>query len=179
MKRLVTLLLLAIAQFAQAADPAPIGRIFFTPDQRGQLDTLRTQKAVATQVRDEPIPENVTYNGIVRRNDGKTTVWVNNETMTDAELRAKQSIAGRVDHNGRILLQTPAAAAPMKLKVGQSAELLSGRVDESYSASRAAPGAPATAKTTQPDKSVPAVSAPSVSPGKSGNNDSGPKASAR
>ena len=139
MKWFATLLLLGIVQIVQAADPAPVGRIFFTPEQRAQLDTLRTQKAVASQVRDEPIPENVTYNGIVRRSDGKTTVWVNNQAMTDAELRVKQSIVGRVDSNGRILLQTPAAGTgPLQLKVGQSAELLSGKIDETYATQRAA-----------------------------------------
>lgn len=141
MKWFSALLLLAIVQIVQAADPAPLGRIFFTPEQRAQLDTLRTQKTVASQVRDEPIPENVTYNGIVRRSDGKTTVWVNNEAMTDAELRVKQSIVGRVDRNGQILLQTPqvTGAAQLQLKVGQSAELLSGKIDETYAAQRAAP----------------------------------------
>jgi len=140
MKWFAALLLLVIAPVAQAAEAAPIGRVFFTPEQRAQLDTLRTQKAVASQVRDEPIPENVTYNGIVRRSDGKTTVWVNNEAMTDAELRVKQSIVGRVDRNGRILLQTPAAGTgPLQLKVGQSAGLLSGKIDETYTSPRPAP----------------------------------------
>ena len=141
MKWLTALLLLALPQIAQAADPVPVGRIFFTPEQRAQLDLLRTQKAVASKVRDEPVPENVTYNGIVRRSDGKATVWVNNEAMTDAELRVKQSIVGRIDRNGQILLQTPqvTGAGQLQLKVGQSAELLSGKIDETYAAPRPAP----------------------------------------
>jgi hypothetical protein len=151
MKWFAALLLLVIAQIVQAADPVPIGRIFFTPEQRSQLDLLRTQKVVATQVRDEPVPENVTYNGIVRRSDGKTTVWVNNEAMTDAELRVKQSIVGRVDRNGQILLQTPQAsgAAQLQLKVGQSAELLSGKIDEAYATQRATPVAKAKPAATE------------------------------
>ena len=162
MKWLATLLLLVLAQIAQAADPVPTGRIFFTPEQRAQLDLLRTQKAVASQVRDEPIPENVTYNGIVRRSDGKTTVWVNNEAMTDAELRVKQSIVGRIDRNGQILLQTPqvAGTGQLQLKVGQSAELLSGRVNESYADQKLAetpnvqPKAAAKPATAPEDKTV-------------------------
>lgn len=150
MKGYTAILLLALAQIAQAADPVPIGRIFFTPEQRAQLDLLRTQKAVATQVRDEPIPENVTYNGIVRSSDGKTTVWVNNEVLTDAALRLKQSIVGRVDRNGRILLQTQATgAAQLQLKVGQTAELFSGKVDEPYAVQRAAPVAKAKPPATE------------------------------
>jgi hypothetical protein len=138
MKLFPAILLLATAQLAQAADP--VGRIFYTPEQRAQLDVLRTQRAVASQVRDEPVPEIVTYNGIVRRSDGKATVWVNGEALTEAGLRNKQSIVGQVGRDGRILLQTPQAAGTgqLQLKVGQSAELLSGQVAESYAAQRAA-----------------------------------------
>lgn len=156
MKWLTALLLLALPQIAQAAEPVPVGRIFFTPVQRAQLDLLRTQKAVASKVRDEPVPENVTYNGIVRRSDGKTTVWVNNEAMTDAELRVKQSIVGRIDRNGQILLQTPqlTGAAQLQLKVGQSAELLSGKIDETYAAPRAATAAKQKAESKSPTTSA-------------------------
>ena len=147
MRALIAALLLAATQFAQAAEP--IGRIFFTPEQRDQLNSLRTQRIVATQVRDEPIPEVVTYNGIVRRSGGKATVWVNGEALSEAGLRDKQSIVGRVGRNGQILLQTPQAGTgqgQVRLKVGQSAELLSGRVDESFSSQAASQAVKAKSK---------------------------------
>ncbi len=141
---------------AHAADDA-IGRIFFTPAQRAQLDLARSQKIVATQVKDEPIPEFVTYNGIVRRTDGKATVWVNNRAMSGAELNAAQPLAGRIDRNGQILLQAPQGAGSLQLKVGQSAELLSGRVDEAYAISRrAAVAKPAPKSATDTAAPVPA-----------------------
>ncbi len=132
MKMVLIVLLLAFTPLVHAAEP--IGRIFFTPQERALLDSLRTQRAVAIKVRKEPIPEFVTYNGIVRRSDGQATVWVNGELLTEAGLREKQSIIGRIGRNGQILLQTPQAAgtAQVRLKVGQSAELLSGRVEELY-----------------------------------------------
>jgi len=135
------LLLMAALPAAQAADLA--GRLFFTPDQRVQLDQLRKQKAVASQARDEPVPETVTYNGIIRRSDGKTTIWMNNQPMSDADLRSGQSVTGSVRRDGRIVLQNPQAGgnARLELKVGQSATLLSGKVDESFSSQR--PQAPA------------------------------------
>ena len=130
-KRLLPAIVLVLAaQYAQAADPATTGRIFFTPEQRTQLDALRTQKAVTSQVRDEPIPETVTYNGIVRRSDGKTTVWVNNEALSESGLLNKQSIVGRVGRDGQITLQAPQTS--VQLKVGQSATLFSGKVDEAF-----------------------------------------------
>ena len=138
--------LMSLLPAAHAADT--IGRIFFTPAQRAQLDLARTQKIVATQTKDEPIPEFVTYNGIVRHGDGKATVWVNNKAMSDAELSAAQPLTGRIDRSGQILLQAPQGAGALQLKVGQSAELLSGRVGEAYAMPRATP----VAKTAQQAK---------------------------
>jgi hypothetical protein len=137
MRILLTILLIAALPAAHAAELA--GRLFFTQDQRVQLDQLRKQKAVASQARDEPAPETVTYNGIIRRSDGKTTIWMNNQPMSAAELRSGQAVTGTVSRDGRILLQNPQAGSGSKLelKVGQSATLLSGKVDESFSSQRA------------------------------------------
>lgn len=135
------LLLLAAAHTAQAADP--VGRIFFTPEQRVQLDNMRIQKTVTSQAREEPVPEVVTYNGIVRRSDGKATVWINEEAVTEAGLRGKQSMVGRISRDGRITLQAPQSA--VELKVGQSATLFSGKVEEAF-----------TARPAQADKTKPA-----------------------
>lgn len=136
MKALTAVAVLVLAQAAHAAEP--IERIFFTPEERARLDLLRSQKAVAVQVKDEPVPEIVKFNGIVRRNDGKATVWINNQSLSEVELRDKQSIVGSVSRNGQITLQAPQSTVQMRLKVGQSAELLSGRVDESYAAAQQA-----------------------------------------
>ncbi len=133
MRTLLTLALV-LPIHTHAAESVTVGRLFFTPEQRAQLDTLRIKKVVATQTKDEPAPEVVTYNGIVRRSDGKATVWVNNKAMTEGELSTAESVSGRISRDGQILLGSPASGAgKMQLKVGQSAELLSGRVGESYS----------------------------------------------
>lgn len=139
MRILLMLALISAAQLLHAAEP--MGRIFFTPEQRAQLDAARAQKAVASQVRDDPLPETITYNGIVRRSDGKATVWINNKPLPDNELRSGSVLTGNIDRDGQVRLQTGqgAGAAQVRLKVGQSAELLSGRVDEPYAAPRTAP----------------------------------------
>ncbi len=132
MKTLLAILLVAMLPAAQAAELA--GRLFFTPDQRDQLDQLRKQKMVASQVSEQPLPETVSYNGIIRRSDGKTTIWMNNRPMSDADLRGGQPVVGTVNRDGRIVLQNPqsGSSARLELKVGQSATLLSGKVDESF-----------------------------------------------
>lgn len=130
--RVLLILALLLPPAAHAAEP--LGRLFFTPEQRVQLDTLRIRKVVAVQTKEEPPPEIITYSGIVRRSDGKATVWVNSKALSEADLRDQPSISGRIGRNGQILLE--AGGGKMRLKVGQSAELLSGRVDEAYSAQR-------------------------------------------
>lgn len=153
MRALLLTLLIAALPAAHAAELA--GRLFYTPEERAQLDQLRTQKAVASQVRDEPTPETVTYNGIIRRSDGKTTIWMNNQPMSAAELRSGQAITGSVSRDGRILLQNPQAGVGgrVELKVGQSATLSSGKVDESFSQQR--PPAPQKSKPVAETKAAP------------------------
>ena len=154
MRAMLAAIMLLTPLVASGADT--LGRLFFTPDQRTQLDTLRTRKVVAAQTKEEPAPEIVTYNGIVRRSDGKTTVWVNNQSLSEADLRDKPAIAGKVSRDGQIVLQAaqPGTTAKTQLKVGQSAELLSGQVAESYSAAATAARAP---KPDPAPKSVPAT----------------------
>ncbi|MCW5574676.1 MAG: hypothetical protein KIT13_01155 [Burkholderiales bacterium] len=147
MRAMLAILLMAVLPAAHAAELA--GRLFFTPEQRAQLDQLRRQKMVASQVSEQPLPETVSYNGIIRRSDGKTTIWMNNQPMSAAELRSGQSVTGTVSRDGRIVLQNPqsGSGARLELKVGQSATLLSGKVDESFSSQRA----PASAKNKPTD----------------------------
>ena len=132
MRVFLAILILLLPLTAEAAEP--LGRLFFTPEQRAQLDTLRTKKVVAAQVKGEPAPEFVTYSGIVTRGDGKTTVWVNNTALSEVDMRDTASLVGRVERDGRILVQSGQAAnAPsLRLKVGQRAELGTGRVEENY-----------------------------------------------
>jgi len=161
MRTMLAALVLLMPLVASGADT--MGRLFFTPDQRAQLDTMRTRKVVATQTKEEPAPEIVTYNGIVRRSDGKTTVWVNNQSLSEADLRDKPAIAGRVSRDGQIVLQAaqPGTTAKTQLKVGQTAELLSGQVAESYNAAAAAARAP---KPEPAPKPVPATTTKSGEP---------------
>jgi hypothetical protein len=139
------LLLALVFTLTPGAPPAlaaePLGRFFFTPDQRTSLDTARTKKARTTVGTEEgatekpppaPQPEHVTYGGLVRRSDGKTTVWLNDQVLQDKDLRSGSSITGRIRPDGSVTLQGAQSGRSVELKVGQSAELLSGTVEERY-----------------------------------------------
>jgi hypothetical protein len=84
------------------------------------------------------VPEVVTYGGIVRRNDGKTTVWINNRAINDGKAADKLPVASRVRPDGSVNLQVPQSDRSVNLKVGQSVEFMSGTIAEPYARSPAA-----------------------------------------
>lgn len=69
-----------VAASVGPAQSAEIGRVFFTPTERAQLEAARARASNrlesprAASAGDPPAP--VRYDGIVIRSDGKTTRWV-------------------------------------------------------------------------------------------------------
>jgi hypothetical protein len=129
-----------------AAGPAPaaaqqerLGRMFFTPAQRASLDIARSQRArttVATENIEQevaPAAQTITYGGAIRRSDGRTTVWLNNRPVHDTDPASSSAIVSRVRPDGSIRLQAPQSGRSVDLKPGQSVELLTGTIEESYS----------------------------------------------
>lgn len=127
---------------AATSVPAPaqerLGRLFFTPAQRASLDVARSQRArtaLSTEKTDEeaaPVPQTITYGGVLRRSDGKTTVWINNQSVKEREPASGGAIVSRVRPDGSVTLQMPQSGRSVILKPGQSIELLSGAVEEGY-----------------------------------------------
>ena len=138
MRRVALIALLAAAGAAGAAGaPQPIGRLFFTPTERAQLDVARATKRVAepaasSKPAEPPPPETqtITYSGIVRRSDGKSILWLNSRAADEKEALSGLPVSGRVRPDGGVTLQVPGTGGTIDLKVGQSAELQTGRVSE-------------------------------------------------
>ncbi len=136
--------LVACTALAAAAVAVPasaqerLGRLFFTPAQRASLDVARSQRAraaLATEKSEEaaPVAQTITYSGVLRRSDGRTTVWLNNQPVHDRESAGAAAIVGRVRPDGSVTLQVPQSGRSVSLKPGQSVELLSGAVEDAYS----------------------------------------------
>jgi molybdopterin-biosynthesis enzyme MoeA-like protein len=64
-----------------AAQPAELGRLFLTPQQRIELDKRRQANAVEAET---VVESTVTLNGQVTRSSGKTTVWLNGVPQYDS-----------------------------------------------------------------------------------------------
>jgi len=96
---LLTCLTLTPAQAGQ------LGRLFFTPEQRSRLDYAHARDAAA----DGDSSSILTVNGIVQKNGGARTVWVN-------------GVAQSNDHGERNTtaqsVTIPGKSRPVKLKVG-------------------------------------------------------------
>jgi hypothetical protein len=119
--------------------------MFFTPAQRASLDVARSQRArttLATEKTDQeaaPVPQTITYSGVLRRSDGKTTVWINNQPVHDRLSAGAGAIVGRVRPDGSVTLEVPQSGRSVTLKPGQSVELLGGTVEEGYARRLEAP----------------------------------------
>ncbi|MCB1960021.1 MAG: hypothetical protein KDE68_05795 [Rhodocyclaceae bacterium] len=90
-RALLGLVLILTSVGAQAQ--APLGRLFFTPQERADLDRGKT---AATSDDTAPPP---TLDGIVRRSDGRATVWINGQPerrqLDSASQAAVQDADGR------------------------------------------------------------------------------------
>jgi hypothetical protein len=138
---------------------ADLGRMFFTPAQRATLDNARKQN-IRNEVGSEnaqaaPVPQNVSVNGVVRRSDGKNTVWINNRAVGAQQARDINVAPGKNDN--RVKLTVPQSGHSFELKVGQTADTVSGTITEGYA--RRTPLPEPEARATPPVASPPVKSA--------------------
>ena len=111
----LALMLLSLATPAAAEE---LGRLFFTPQQRQDLDRRRaTNRAEeeAPQIREGPL----SLEGQVQRSSGKTTTWINGVPQHDSH----------TSRDPARLTVVPNAGEPgVSLKIGQTYERASGAV---------------------------------------------------
>jgi len=91
---------------SQISFSEPLGRLFFTPEQRAQIERSRLQNT------DPRSNDNIlTVNGIVQKDGGQRTAWINGVPQQ----------VGKSDANtpGSVPVTLPGASKPIKIKVGQ------------------------------------------------------------
>lgn len=148
MKRIVIFLCCACALPAQAE---PLGRLFYTPEQRAALDLARKTTPLNTSGEpDANSPPGLMLNGIVTRSDGKRSTWINGRLEQDS------AHPGMHDRNQA---RVPIPGGSVKLKVGQSLDPATGRVEEGYQRTPPpAPPEPAAVKPAPPKAPTKATS---------------------
>lgn len=100
---------------ASAGAQQPLGRLFFTPEQRATLESLRLAPATATTATDR-----IKVDGMIQRSGGPTTVWINGVPQTAAPGAVAPSARGGAP---AVEVAVPARDERVRLKVGQSVEL--------------------------------------------------------
>lgn len=60
------------------------GRLFYTPEQRAQLEAARARNVTQVQAGPAAGPPRVRFDGMVIRSDGNSTRWVNGQSQAGA-----------------------------------------------------------------------------------------------
>lgn len=131
MRRTVTALVgLLLATASAAAVAQELGRLFFTPEQRAELDARRKAR-----VPDKPAAvliesPSTTLDGYVKRSNGKSTVFLNGEPVTEgADAKRAQVVPSR-DDPSRAAIEVGEGGRRIPLKVGESLDRGTGEVSD-------------------------------------------------
>jgi hypothetical protein len=74
---------------------------------------------------------NVSVSGLVRRSDGESTVWVNGKP-TDGATVDGLKVRVTAGQQAAVIVHEPERGRTVRLKVGQRADILTGRIEEGY-----------------------------------------------
>jgi len=118
-------ILLVLFPFTSIHAETSMGRLFFTQPQRDALDKARQQN-LSTESANNATEDSITLNGVVKRSDGRHTVWINNKAFDEGISIKRDSKSGNFN------LQLPYSEQHVRLKVGQRLDSASGKVDEAY-----------------------------------------------
>ncbi|EXI81861.1 MAG: hypothetical protein AW10_00942 [Candidatus Accumulibacter appositus] len=119
-------LLLASGPSAVAEEQA-LGRLFFTPERRQQLDYQREMNVLDEQ--QAPADPTLTIDGIVTRSSGRRTAWVNGQAQHEDDFWSGLTVTPRHGDPGTVLLEISDAPAA-KARVGQTVNRNSGETTD-------------------------------------------------
>ena len=147
-----------------AAADEPIGRLFYTPAQRAALEDARRRNiraeeraAAASKKPAAPPPREVVVTGIVLRSDGESAAWVNGKSV-DGQTQDGLRVRHTAQPN-KVLVYDPEKGRMVPVKVGQRADMLTGRVDEAYERRKRQP-AEAAEPADEEDSAIPPAAKP-------------------
>ncbi|MHB1290588.1 MAG: hypothetical protein ACYCY5_00165 [Sulfuricella sp.] len=132
MARLTVLLTaLFLLGHTACAGAEPLGRLFFSPDERARLDRMRnTHASASAPAGQQSLTEQITLNGIVRRSSGKTTTWINQVPQNENETPQGVSVLKSATQPSALLLLP--SGKQVQLKAGQTFDATKGKIREGY-----------------------------------------------
>ncbi|MGA8006882.1 MAG: hypothetical protein WCA17_12350 [Burkholderiales bacterium] len=131
MKRTLSALVgVMLATASAAAAAQELGRLFFTPEQRAELDARRNSRVPdrpAAALIESP---STTLDGYVKRSDGKSTVFLNGEAVTEGADAKRAQVIPSHDDPSRAAIEVGEGGRRIPLKVGESLDRGTGEVSD-------------------------------------------------
>lgn len=113
------LLGILLGALAASAEAAEMGRLFFTPQQRQDLDRRRQANIQESAV---TVNSSLTVNGQVSRSQGRSTVWINGVPQDGSSRRP-------VDPT-RVAVPMGEGESSVSVKIGQTVDRVRKRVND-------------------------------------------------
>lgn len=133
MRVLAILMLLAAVVTVRAE---PLGRLFFTPEERSKLESKQGRESTpsAPAAPAEAPHTTVTLQGVVQRESGERVIWVNGVPQTQ---KAPAGTGSANPHQAPVAV--PGSTRPLEMKVGQTLDVESGQVRDGPARAQAPP----------------------------------------
>ena len=128
---------LVVILLVSGASAEGLGRLFSTPQERDRLDTLRRtgeQRALSgseTRVDSPLLTSRLTVNGLVMRERGPDSVWINGERVSRGR-STREGIRAQGKAGARVHVILPHDAGSVLLKAGQKVDLTTGSIRDAY-----------------------------------------------
>jgi hypothetical protein len=119
MGRAAALIAWCLVGTAAPAAAQELGRLFFTPQQRQELD--RRREANIQESGTATVESTMTINGHVSRSSGRTTTWINGVPQYDSV---------RTRDPSRVTVGGTEGEPPVDLKIGQTLDKTRGEVKD-------------------------------------------------
>lgn len=127
-------ILFLLITITDAMAAPPVERLFLTPEDRRQIELHpeRTDPSERGKIGNSNGEEDkITVNGLVIRNNGKRTVWVNKQAIQEGQTGVAATPLS-ISKDPTINLALPGQALPLKMKPGQSFDQITGTITESF-----------------------------------------------
>ena len=127
-----TLAIFALGVLAASAEPVAaqeLGRLFFTPEQRGALDARRKARLPDAPVAAAP-SRSTRIDGYVMRSGSKSTIWVNGEALPEGSRSDEVRAFLRRDDPGRVSLSVGDSGQRANVKIGETLDMGSGEAHD-------------------------------------------------
>lgn len=112
---------------------AELGRLFFTPAERAQLDLLRDSGGQASQLKQNestaPL-QTISLDGVLQRKGGTVHSWVNGAS-SQAGILLPVKLGRQIDSNRALAMELP-DGTQIRPKTGQWFDLMQGTLYENY-----------------------------------------------